>query len=89
MYPMDVHGPKPADITTNAFNTFSPLSLTIFLASFENLSPGLSSANYPMWGISICSSLKGIVCDGDNETRNEQVQSNVNTGIPARALLGH
>lgn len=40
MYTMDVHGPKPAGITTtNAFNTFSPLSLTIFLASFENLSP--------------------------------------------------
>lgn len=40
MYTMDVHGPKPADITTtNAFNTFSPLSLTFFLASFENLSP--------------------------------------------------
>lgn len=40
MYPIDAHGPKPADITTtNAFNTFSPLSLSIFLASFENLSP--------------------------------------------------
>lgn len=37
MYTMDVHGPKPADITTT--NAFSPLSLTIFLASFENLSP--------------------------------------------------
>lgn len=30
----------------------------------------------------------GIVCDRDNETRNEQVPSNADTGVPARALLG-
>ena len=87
MYPINVCSPKPADVTTtNAFNTLSPFALFHFSSFF---SPRLSSASYQILGISIRRSLKGIVCNGDNESRNEQVRSNANTALPARAPLGH
>lgn len=89
MYPVHVPGPKPAGITTpNDLTVFLPLLLSIFKLLLKISHPSPFSASCPIRGIFICSSLKRIVRDGDNETRNEQAQSNAGTGISARALLG-